>query len=561
MMNRKFYNIMMTVVTVVLVCASFSCKRNNVKRIKTDNKFAIQLLADDTITVYDALGIMDSAWRTAVFIDEDDVLHYMYEADTAKNVISGEELLNKIDDIEIDVSSDIEIPDVTVPNELYEIRELIAGGGGVPPAPFSYEFKLDTTLLISDFPGLPFAIENFTIAKVMMKTGSIGFVVDVDGLDESLVQFQITLMSQNIIDSDGPFSFTVSNHGNVLKDLTECAITPVNDTVGLQASVRIMMPSIVINENTALSQLDAIIYAVENIGGICNVNLRGDISDQSLKSVEGRVNVPSVRFGGVAEDLSFDIDNLTGDLEVNKPHLIIKYLNNFGFGANAKFDTMCLHTKEGTDMSIMKTESISFDVEKTSSYNDLDVTGELIDYIDVFKEYERFTYSGEVGISNQDAIGVYEYSHIDVATFMSIKLGMKVNELMYCDTVDMDMGDDVTIQNYLDEIDFKFNLTNGLPVELEFQAYLMENGVVTDSLFDETNNKIPSSFGGDPVSKTSIVVATEERLDNVLNADKLIYKIRLTTTGCEVVFRSKDMIVVGVSILTKTNEIDLDNVL
>lgn len=560
MMNRKFYNIMMTVVTVVLLCAAFSCKRNNVKRIKTDNKFAIQLLADDTVTVYDALGIMDSAWRTAVFIDEDDVLYYTYEADTAKNVISGEELLNKIDDIEIDVSSDIEIPDVTVPNELYEIRELIAGGGGVPPVPFSYELKFDTTLLISDFPGLPFAIENFSITKVMMKTGSIGFVLDVDGLDESLVQFQITLMSQNIIDSEGPFSFTVSNHGNVLKDLTGCAITPVNDTVGLQASVRIMMPSVVINENTTLSQLDAIIYAVENIGGICNVNLRGSISDLKLKSVEGRVNVPSVRFGGVAEDLSFDIENLTGDLEVNKPHLVIKYLNNFGFGANAKFDTMCLHTKEGTDINIMKTENISFDVEKTSSYSDLDVTGELIDYIDVLRKYEWFKYSGEVGINNQDAIGVYEDSHIDVATFVSIKLGMKVSELMYCDTVDMDMGGDVTIQNYLDEIDFKFNLTNGLPIELEFQAYLMENGVVTDSLFDETNNKIPSSFGGDPVSKTNIIVATDERLDNVLNADKLIYKIRLTTTGHEVVFRSKDMIVVGIGILTKTNEIDIDSI-
>lgn len=559
-MNKKFYNITMTIVTVVLVCVALSCKRNNVRRIKTDNKFAVQLLADDTVTVYDALGIMDSAWRTAVFIDENDVLYYMYETDTAKNVISGEELLNKIDDIDIDVSSEIDIPEVTVPNEIYEIRELIASGGGVPPVPFSYELKLDTTLLISDFPGLPFTIENFAITKVLMKTGSIEFVLDIEGLDESLVQFQITLMSQNIIDSEGPFSFVVSNHGTVLKDLTECTINPVNDTVGLQASVRIVMPSIVINENTSLSQLDALIYAVENIGGIHNVNLHGSISDLKLKSVEGRVNVPSVRFGGVAEDLSFDIDNLTGDLHVNKPNFIIKYLNNFGFGANAKFDTMCLHTEEGTDLNIMKTESISFEVEKTSSYNDLDVTGELIDYIDVLKKYEWFKYSGEVGISNQDAIGVYEDSHIDVATFMSIKLGMKVNELMYCDTVDMDMGD-VSVQNYLDEIDFNFRLTNGLPVELEFQAYLMENGVVTDSLFDETNNTIPSSFGGNPVTKTNVIVATEERLDNVINADKLIYKIKLTTTGHEVVFRSKDMIVVGVGVLTKTNEIDLDNML
>lgn len=559
-MNKKFYNITMTIVTVVLVCVALSCKRNNVRKIKTDNKFAVQLLADDTVTVYDALGIMDSAWRTSVFIDENDVLYYMYETDTAKNVISGEELLNKIDDIDIDVSSEIDIPEVTVPNEIYEIRELIASGGGVPPVPFSYELKFDTTLLISDFPGLPFTIENFAITKVVMKTGSIEFVLDIEGLDESLVQFQITLMSQNIIDSEGPFSFVVSNHGTVLKDLTECTINPVNDTVGLQASVRIVMPSIVINENTSLSQLDALIYAVENIGGIHNVNLHGSISDLKLKSVEGRVNVPSVRFGGAAEDLSFDIDNLTGDLEVNKPHLIIKYLNTFGFGANAKFDTMCLHTEEGTDLNIMKTESISFEVEKTSSYNDLDVTGELIDYIDVLKKYEWFKYSGEVGISNQDAIGVYEDSHIDVATFMSIKLGMKVNELMYCDTVDMDMGD-VSVQNYLDEIDFNFRLTNGLPVELEFQAYLMENGVVTDSLFDETNNTIPSSFGGNPVTKTNVIVATEERLDNVINADKLIYKIKLTTTGHEVVFRSKDMIVVGVGVLTKTNEIDLDNML
>lgn len=559
-MNKNFYNILMTVITAALLCVTFSCKRNNITKIKTDNKFAIPLLIGDTVTICDVFDIIDPTWNSVVFTDENDVLYYVYVADTAKNVVSGEKLLNEIEDIDIDVSGNIDIPEIAVPEEVYEIRDLIASGGGVSPVPFSYEFKIDTTMSVPDFPKLPFAIENFSITKVVMKGGLIDFILDVEGIDESLMQCQITLSSSNITDSEGAFSITAYNHGSVIKDLAECTVTPVNDSVGMQASFRIVMPSITLNENTTLSQLDEYIMAVENIGGSHDVSLLGSISGLKLKSVEGVVNVPSIRYGGVVEDLDFSLGNVTGDLQVNKPNTYIKYFNTFGFGVHANVDTMQLRTKDGTDMNILKTESISFELQQTSSYKDLDVTGEIIDFIDVLEEYEKFTYSGDLRIIEEDAIGVYEDSHLDVATVMNLKLGMKINELMYCDTLDMDMGE-VSAQNYINEFEFKFNLTNGLPIELEFQAYLVKNGVVTDSLFDATNNKIPSSCGGAPVSTTNIVTVTDERVDNVLEADKLIYKVKGTTMGHEVVFKSTDMVIVGIGLLTKTTEIDIDDVL
>lgn len=560
-MSKKCYNIVLAVTAFVLMCAVLSCKRNNVTKIKTDNKFAIPLLVGDTITVRDALNMIDSTWNSFVFTDENGALYYVYVADTAKDVVSGEKLLNEIDEIDIDVSGEIDIQEIAVPEEVYEIRDLIASGGGVPPTPFSYEFKLDTTILIPDFPKLPFAVENFSILKVVMKSGSIDFLLDVDGFDENMMQCWITVMSSAIVDGDGPFSLVVGNHGNVLKDLAGCTITPVNDSVEMQANIRIVVPSVIFDENTTLSQLDEYISAVESIGGSHGINLLGSISGLRLKSVEGIVNVPSIRYRGVVEDIEFNLENVTGDLNVNKPNVIIKYLNTFGFGVQANVDTMQLRTKkDSADINILKTESITFELQQTPSYKDLDVTGEIIDYIDVLEEYEKFTYSGDLKIIDEDAIGVYEDSHLDIATIMNIKLGMKINELVYCDTLDMDVGE-MSVRNYINEFDFKFNLTNGLPVELELQAYLMENGVVTDSLFDETNNKIPSGFGGEPMNTTNIVAVTAERLDNVMNADKLIFKIRLTTTGQEVVFRATDMVVVSIGLMTKTTEIDIDDVL
>lgn len=557
-MIKKYCKFVMLVATMIVMLAALSCKKNNVTKIKTDNKFAISLLADDTVTICDALNIIDSTWNNVIFTDENDVLYYVYVADTAKNVVSGEELLNDIEDINIDISEKIDIPEIEIPQEIYTIRDLIASG--LPIAPFTYEYKLDTVLQLSDFPKLPFIIENFSILKAVMKGGMIDFTVDVEGINEDLAQCQITVMSSDIVDNEGIFKLTVNNHSSVVKNLADCIVLPENDSLDIQASLKIVTPTIVLNENTTLGEIDEYIQTIENIGGKHDVNLNGSISDIKLKSVEGIVNVPSIRYRGIVEDLDFDLGNVTGDLQINKPKTYVKYLNTFGFSVHADVDTMQLRTKEGEDMNILKTESVSFNLEESHSYKELDVTGEIVDYIDVLEDYESFTYSGDIKIIDEDAIGVYEDSHLDVATIMNLKLGMKINELMYCDTVDINMGD-VTVQNYINEFEFKFNITNGMPIELEFQAYLMEDGVVTDSLFDETNNRIPSSYGGEPLHTTNIIKVPAERMDNVLNANKLIYNVKWTTAGREVVFKSTNMIIISVGVLTKTTEIDINNVM
>lgn len=562
-MEKIKRNFVLAVLTAIVFLSAMSCKKNNVTTIKTDNKFAISLLGEDTITIFDVFNIVDtsSTWNSVIHVYENGELYYVYVADTVKGIVSGEKLLTEIKDITVLDTNVCHVPALTIPQEMYDIRALLESGGGVSPVPFSYEFKMDTVLTIPDFPNVSFEVENFTIIRALMQKGLLDFCVNVGGLNDEVTKCYFTIESPNIIDESGTFSSIILNHDNLFKNLAGCAVVPEHDSLCLNARMRVVIPSVTFDQdNTTLSYFNEYMGALEAIGGEHVVDYNGLISNLAIESVEGIVNVPSIRYGGVYDDIEFKI-NLEGDLQINKPNTFVKYLNTFNFGVEAAIDTMLLHSKGGTYTDVLKTDEITLTLESTPSYKDADITGEIIDFIDVLGDYDRFAYAGEVRIDNEDAISVHRDSHVDIATMMELKLGMKINELVYRDTLDMSMGD-VTVKNLIEEFDFKFDLTNDLPFELVFQAYLIgNNGVVTDSLFDETNNRIPSSYGGDPVSVTNIVKVTDERLDNVLHAKKMIYKVAVSTGGHDVVLKASDMIVVSVGVMTKTSEIDVNDVL
>ncbi len=560
-MYKKYSNAVLMMAVAVLSCFSLSCGKDDVTKIKTDNSFAIALLVDDTVNSCDILDEIDPEWNKTIFIDENDELYYVYVSDTLKDVISGRKLLGEVEDIDINVSEMIRFPEIEIPEEVYAIRDIIASGA-VPPV--SYEYKIDTTLMIPDFPGLPFAVEFFSINKTMLREGFLNLNISAEGIDDNVLQCQFVLTSADIVTEGGTFEITAVNHENVSVNMKDCTITPDNGVLGLNSCVRIMVPSVIFGPNTTLDQIDGYIQAVEMIGGRHNVSMNGKFGNVKLKFVEGILNIPYVRYGNVVEDLDFSLGSLTGDLNVNTPDVLVKYVNSFGFGTHAAIDTMTLRTKQGDDIDVMKTDEISFNVDQSSSYNQLDISGEVIDYIDVMQDYDKFIYSGRLSVINEDAVGVYEDSHIDIATVINVKLGMKINELIYIDTLDVDfsdMNDDVTVMENVDEVDFKFALKNNLPFAVDFQAYLLKNGNITDSLFDASNSLITSSYGHGPVEKENVVVITDERLDKLVEADHLMYRCKAMTSGREVVLKSTDFIVIGIGLMTKTTEVDIDDLL
>ena len=87
--------------------------------------------------------------------------------------------------------------------------------------------------------------------------------------------------------------------------------------------------------------------------------------------------------------------------------------------------------------------------------------------------------------------------------------------------------------------------------------YMMENGVVIDSLF-ESGSYINGAFGGNAADDVLIVKIKDEKLENIQKADQLKLDISLTSLGNDVVINSNDYFNLRLGLKTKTTEVYLD---
>ena len=120
-------------------------------------------------------------------------------------------------------------------------------------------------------------------------------------------------------------------------------------------------------------------------------------------------------------------------------------------------------------------------------------------------------------------------------------------------------SESMQLANVLDELEFKFVFNNTIPVQIRPQLYVLENGNVIDSLFDneacihgkfDNSNSIPEDI--------LIVKVTGKKLENVQLADQLMLDITLSTEGERIVLNTNDYFDIRIGLKTKTSEINLN---
>lgn len=570
-MRWKFTPLIVMLTAAFIAFSVTSCKKNNVKKIEVDNSFALSVFNDDSITMSDLLDLVDSTWRNIVRVAPDGSMSVVLTSDTIKNVISGADLLNNIDDLVIEEYTTVVVPDLDVPDSLLIIKNLIENlPPGTPIPPFEYRFSFDTIVDLNHVASIPFNVDNFQINEVVMKSGVMD--VNLDLYIDPSVSFNVRMMTEEVTKGEEHLDIMVENHEQLNFDLADWTVKPFEDSVRFSAEAEIQIEPMLINENTPLNDIKDLIDRIVNLSGEKDFSLVGGITGMSIKSVDGIVDIPVQRFRGSVDSLAFHIHQLSGDLWIKTPSLQIEYMNTFGFNVAAAMDSLYYQNDNEETVNLIADSPIGIVMEPTmeGEYKDIDLSGALVPFIEVLGGVDKFGYSGDAVITGAQGSTVTEASHIDLTTNIEMPVSCKINEARFMDTVTFSVGE-VGVSNFLQEIEFKFRVNNGLPLQLAMQVYTCDSTFIddpdrfiTDSLFKPNaqgimNNVIEASFNGEPVKSTILMTVTGETMDSFAHANKLIIKMTTSTGGNEAVIRSTDMIGLGIGVKTKTTNVDLNN--
>lgn len=506
-----------TILLILLLSVFVSCKKNNVKTVEVDNSFALSLFSD-TIVLDELLKMMDTTVTQWISIDENGYMSAFY-ADSLNSIVTGSQILGELDDITFDMSEVFEMP--TIP---------------ALPEPIPFELDLDSLIT------LPFEFEQFQINSVVMESGMLNFNMSTDIPNINRVE----LRAENLITADGTALQLnleiMNNSANITADFTDCQIIPINGNIVF--SVKIFLT-----------------VGEQEIGGNYYFNLDGSITDMKLKSLNGGINDILIRFDEKT-DIEFGINNIYGDLSVNTPDVKIEYLNTFGFEVQSSIDSLYFKDVQNNYSSLLKNWeplALSFNYTNGAYATIGNITESIVDEIDVLHDYDELALNGFVmmGCDNLTAEMISQDSRIDLIAEVRLPLSFNINNLRFIDTIEFnisDSNDDVeqsTDISMLDELEFKIAIDNGLPIKIMPQLYMLENNVVTDSIFDE-RAVINACFDGHPNTDIITISVHDELLNNVLMADNIIIDIALSTEANNVILNANDYFSLRLGVKTHT---------
>jgi hypothetical protein len=228
---------------------------------------------------------------------------------------------------------------------------------------------------------------------------------------------------------------------------------------------------------------------------------------------------------------------------------------------------------DGNDYSMIKDwNEVELSLQPTGNDYGLitDLDEELIDEIDILRDYSTITFNGNIvmGCENVSGNMIDQDSHIDIIADFALPLKFNIENLLYTYTMPFNLslgmdtvGEDESsfnVENVFDELEFKFVFENALPVQIEPQLYMLQNGTVIDSLFSN-EACIHGYFGGELVQDIITVSVVEEKLDNVQLADQLMMKINFSSLGNTVTINTNDYFNLRLGLKTKTSEINMED--
>lgn len=513
-MKNPLKNLIMTILVILVALATVSCKKNKVKKIAVDTQFAVSLF-NDTISIKDILHDMDSTTNSWLRVRNDSI--FAFYADSINGALKASDFLGDIPNVDFNTVTGFNMP------------------------PFDPLNNHDTIINVDKFMTVPFHYDGFTIDNVILRSGTMSLDFTVEPMIEQLKQIEV--YSDQILSPEGEtlkLIIDYSRDGAVV-DLAGYQIVPDNDTVAFSANIMI--------------HVDSGIYP----GGDYQCVLEGGLTNVKFKTVYAIVTKALDTTYIDRTDIDFGINGLSGSAHLPVPKILLTYRNTFGLSATSDVSKLEFYSsRTGLVTNLLAADHWIETVEPTNGQFRSKRIGNFVDEIDVLAGYTNLDFDVTLNMAMPgEMISISDTSSVDIIADVEMPLSFRISELNYNDTIDISFGEDVNVQNYLDEIDFTIDYTNHIPLQVTMQGVFMKNGHVIDSLFDGGGTILYN----EPGSIEAII--TDRKLKNVLRANKMILRLGVTTSfqTDPVYLLESNNIVLRMKMLTKSSEIELDDVL
>lgn len=519
-MKFKFTKLIVIVLAALVVTTSYSCKRSKAKTIAVDTQFALSLL-NDTISVKDMLGMMDSTANNWLRVRNDSI--FAYYADSVKGVLKASDLLGKIKDQTFTTNNGFSMP-------MYDPTN-----------------NHDTVMGVDRFMTVPFRYDGFVIDEVVMRNGMFDFSFSVNPPIEHMKSIEV--YSNQILSPAGePLVISADNRGRGSVNLAGYRIVPENDTVAFGARVTI--------------HVDSGVYP----GGDYTCSLTGGMSHVGFKTVYATVtkDLDSIYNDNVAID--FGINGLSGSAYLPVPRIYLTYRNTFGLGATSDVTTLeFFNSRTGLVTNLLAADHWVETVGPTNGEYVSKRIGNFVDNIDALAGYTRLDFNGRVIMAMPgDKISISDTSSIDVIADIEMPFSFKISDLRYTDTIDVQFDGNGISTDLIDSLYFCLDVNNRIPLEVDVQALFMKNGVVIDSLF-RGNHVIHYNANPYDHSYSSIeCYVTDQKMRNVLRSNQMILRLGVSTESISedpVMIMESNNLALRMKMMTFSSEIGVDNVL
>lgn len=234
----------------------------------------------------------------------------------------------------------------------------------------------------------------------------------------------------------------------------------------------------------------------------------------------------------IAYDSSFKLpmDNLEGQLNLVGARVRIQEKNTFG-GLSAKLyvNRAELYGGELPPSLVFDHYPYVLDVNESPTYSNI-MSQDL--NIGLNTKYNAFRFEASLDLNPNEGeylVHVYDTSTLGMKFNALVPMRFNIPGVYYLDTMDLNMSE-ISAVEYINEILLTMLIDSEMPFNLDAQFYTLDSqtGRITDSLMVNPIH-IGGSFAGKPVHTDAQISVTKERLNHLVQADKLVMRFGIDT--------------------------------
>ena len=306
-------------------------------------------------------------------------------------------------------------------------------------------------------------------------------------------------------------------------------------------------PGDTLNDDAAHVNLAGARFNLDNDSVVLNYAIRCEVDNSILEQqdllLNAKIELKNLKVGelgghilvdpiGFEYDTSFylPINNLNGSLELVGTSLNIKHKNTFGgLTAILTMDTIEFYGGNSAPSPLFPQGFVPLDLNPTGD--------EYVDAIyhpefHISTEHNAFRLRGEAVINpggESHMVNIFNNSTIGLGFNVRVPFSFANSTVDYLDTLDIDLSN-VEVTDFINEVKLYVDFNSKFPFNLDAQLYTLdENGQLGEALLDSDLTIGEWLPGSEPVKTSVTASVTHERLDNLINAKKLLLKATLNT--------------------------------